>query len=907
MRKGLLLIFAIASLISAHGQRNLSGGRTTSVNTYVYQLSVSEAKELYRSGMDKFNEKNLHTCIDSFHTTSNDRPELKPGNYLFVYAKGNELSGELIVKDDLQYKLVNNDRDLIVALHNSIGKPITNAEVYINNRRVPLDNDLNAFRISKRKKAGNITVIHEGILHFFPLRTNDNYNSTNTFWNKLAHSFPLKYIVLPIQNMFRERDHYFSYYNDYSDHEKKFRGFMVFSKPIYKPGDTVRLKAFILTKQKKPVNRDLIVRLTERYFETDSVIAVIHPYRPGGYEYEFVVTDSLGLSLDSKYMITLEEVGGKKYNYDDYDGDKEEDEYMLQRKILMRGKFEYEEYELSSVTFSARADKKKHNRGNPVSLYLKATDENEMAVMDGRVEILVTTETMSDKEFYSSHVFIPDTLWRFSQALESIGETRILLPDSIFPAAAFEYTVQCVFLNSNNERRTQTLRLDYDHNEHFLSLEQKNDSLSINQYFKNNSQKVPAIVSSYNEEDDLIHEDSIQLPAQIPINPFASYYEVETDTLYESFELSQGRGFVGCNASRTQDSVFIQMVNPKHLYFWYTLFAGKKVIKRGYTNELFYSEKAMTAKNYFVSVQYVYGDKIFSDDFTAAYQDKLLTITSDQPAFVYPGQTANITLTVTNNQNKPIEDADVTAYGFTKKFNKARAPYVPYLGKYYPLRKRGSYFEPDNEDLVTESEIKLNWERWSKEMGLDSIEYFRFLHTPNIYRNTEPAPDSVTQIAPFVVVNGELQPIHQIYIDEKPIFFRQAQHLKRYSFQVSPGIHFLRLRTNKYMLRVDSLNIERGVKTFICINADTILNKRIRLEKMPDSLTNYEKELWSRYMILVENNFGENYTYIRQSGTIFLLNAPSVPNDNNNRSILDWSVLRDVLKSYRKEQVLPFI
>ena len=886
MRKGLLLIFAISSLISTQGQQNLSGSRQTSVYTYIYKLNVKEAKELFISEMNKFNEKNLHTCVDSFLTTSDDPPELKPGNYLFVFARGNELSGELKVIDDLQYKLVNNNRDLVIALHDTKGKPITNASVYIKNKRIPLDEDLQAFRINKRRKGGTITVYHNNLVHFIPVLKNKKYGRRQSFWVKIGRSFPLKYIVQPINNWFKKSDRYANYFDDFSKHERKFNGFMVFSKPIYKPGDTVQLKAFILNKDKKPVNRPLVMRLTNSDFEIDSAIAVLHPYRPGGYEYKFVITDTLDLTLDDEYMITLEETGDKEYNYDEYDGDLDDEAYMLQRKILLRGKFEYEEYELETITFSARSDKKEHNRGNPVSLYLKATDENEMAVMDGRVQLLIVSDKSNGNKFYSPQVFIPDTLWRYSQDLETIGETKIIIPDSIFPAATIGYTVHCTFLNSNNERQDESLHLKYDHNRFFLALEKNNDSLSINQYNGSESERVFALVTAYDEEDEIIDEDSVQLPAQFPINPFVSYYDVETDTLYETFNLDNGRGSLGCNASRTDDSVFIQVINPNHLFFWYTLFAGKKVIRRGYSNELLYAEKSKTPKNYFISLQYVYGNKLYNEDFTAAYQDKLLTINSEQPLFVYPGQTANISLAVTDAKNKPVNDADITAYSFTKKFDEAASPFVPYLGRYYPSRKRGSNFYENKDDLTTDGEIDMTWQRWSKEMGLDSIEYFRFLHTPDIYQNSEPARDSITQIAPFVVVNGALQPVHQLYIDENPVFFSQAQQLQRYSFRIRPGKHSLRIRTNKYMVKIDSIEVPNGVKTFYCFNADTTINKKIRLQRMPDSLTNYEKNLWSKYMILVENNYRENFSYISQNDRVFLLNTPITRNAPGNLSIL---------------------
>ena len=64
-------------------------------------------------------------------------------------------------------------------------------------------------------------------------------------------------------------------------------------------------------------------------------------------------------------------------------------------------------------------------------------------------------------------------------------------------------------------------------------------------------------------------------------------------------------------------------------------------------------------------------------------------------------------------------------------------------------------------------------------MHLDTMEYYKFLHPSSVYVNTEPAGNGLTQIAPFVSLDGVLQPVHQLYIDEQPVFFSQARQLSR--------------------------------------------------------------------------------------------------------------------------------
>ncbi|MGB8192198.1 MAG: hypothetical protein WCF67_09780, partial [Chitinophagaceae bacterium] len=767
----------------------------------------------------------------------------------------------------LDAKIINNEHDLFVAVHTPQGNLISNAIVFLDDKRLSYNDRSHSYGPVKHKKVHEIKVEHNSVLYTFPIET-QKFGGYHTSWlKKLTYAFPLKYLFNP--GRIKRSYGYARFYHGATIYECGFQSYLVFNKPVYKPGDTVHLKAFVQTAKGKPVNRPLLVRICDNYFVTDTILVTIKPYRPGGYEYEFVVNDSLDLTLDDEYLITLEELNSRKYDLDEYDGDLDEDEYAAKRKVVARGKFKHEDYELSSISFNARSIKKEHARGEEMAIFLKATDENELAVMDGRVEIVVRTAQQGNKQFHARKVFLPDTLWTHSQPLETIGETKIILPDSIFPRASFNYVIECSFLNTNNELQDQTLSQHFTDEPGAISFEVQNDSLKIDHTVSGKSVPVAATLSILKGKDSMEQRRIITIPATIKINPFATTYEVETDSLYETYELSRSSGMVSCLASRTKDSVAVQLVNPNHLPVWYTIFAGDKIIHRGYVDSLVFLERSRTPKNYFVSLQYIYHDQVYKENFTIPFRDKLINIRTEQPAFVYPGQTVNFGIHLTDAYGKPVSNADVTAFSFTKKFD-APTPYVPYLGRFYPQRIRKSDMSVSDKDKQDYAG-KLNWERWSREMSLDTIEYYNFLHPKGIYMNQEAAPDSMTQLAPFVTYKGDLQPVHFLYIDEIPVFFSQSQHMQRYSFKLSPGLHTMRLRTRDYMIKVDSFRVTAGVKTFMSIEADSS-NRYIRIEKMPDTLTAYERQLWSRYMILVQNNFGENLSYIQQHENVFLLN-----------------------------------
>src|SRR5690606_6796965 len=87
--------------------------------------------------------------------------------------------------------------------------------------------------------------------------------------------------------------------------DEKYKGFLVFSKPMYRPGDTVRYKAIVLYKNNdKLFKKPLLAKVyaSGKYKTVNKLTA----YRPGAYEGSFVLHDSLQLRLDSYVSLDLE-------------------------------------------------------------------------------------------------------------------------------------------------------------------------------------------------------------------------------------------------------------------------------------------------------------------------------------------------------------------------------------------------------------------------------------------------------------------------------------------------------------------------------------------------------------------------------------------------------------------------
>ncbi|MBB6110151.1 TonB-dependent outer membrane receptor, SusC/RagA subfamily, signature region [Mucilaginibacter lappiensis] len=844
LKIALFILLLIGICISpAFSQKLLSPSRQSSYYTYIYKLSPADVLNFYKHPGKNPDENILHNPIDSFKTDKYWENKLPAGNYLRIHASKNKLVYELIENRSAFLQLFRNNYDLRFILTDKQGQLINNATVQFDQKTVAFDHKSGLYSLNATKKDTILKAEFAGVTNYYKVKQEKPYR-----YNQYNRQSWFKRFWLSIKNIFKKRPT-----NPWP--ANKYQGFMVFNKAMYKPHDTVKFKAYILNKDSKnPINTpSLLVRLKENYNDDGKIIGKVNSYRAGGFEYSFVLNDSLDLSLDNNYNISLEDP--EKYE--------EKDKTEAKHLVYLTGNFRYEEYELKSLTFSARTDKKEHWPGNPLALYLKAVDENNLPSPDGRVTITLTTR--NSKDFNSAHVFVPDTLWKHQQVLDPIGETKILIPDSIFPKANIDYRISAEFLNSNNESQSADEWASFKYKRFHIAASLSADTLISTYQNLGKDIKGKALIAALDAKEDTISKQQIILPSKIIINPNATSYSITTDSSSTELELKQEQSGVSLSGYRTADSLFVKVTNTRNLYFWYSVFAGNKLIDAGQAVQLFYKRAYREQNNVTFLINYIWAGQSRTDQSVIAYQDKLLTINVKQPVSVYPGQQVKTDIVVTDATGKPVPNTDITAWAMTSKFTNYQVPYLPYLGKLYPNRKYKNPFT--NKGVDGDGFLKLNWNRWSREMGLDSIAYYQFTHPTKAYRVEEPTTDTLAQIAPFIVKDGDVVPVHILYIDNRPVYFDQAQQLQRYSFQVSPGLHSLQFRTNKQLISIDSILVKKSKKLILSINADNV-----KATKITDTLTAYEADLLNRYMITVVNNFESRMATLEQPDKIMLLN-----------------------------------
>lgn len=851
----LSVIVVFITLNFGFAQRKLSHSATMGAYTYIYKLTDRETYEIASKSKSVINDDFFHTLLDSVSNYKLPQAEKKMafGNYLHVKAMKNKLVYQVVPVYNVNLQFINNRKDFQFIVYDSKGSLIDQAVVTIDKgKTAKYDHLRQLYHAGHQGRKGVITIKHEGINNYFNYNIEENYRYRNPFFRKLVHRSPIKYTWMPLRKLFNPDG---DYDEDDEDEKPDYQGYMVFNKPKFKPLDTLKFKAYLLDRKGRDLHdKQLKVEIGTSTSATDKkLITMLKPYRAGGYEYSFALSDSLDLKLDNDYTISLWEKKGKDWTY------------------VYSKDFRYEDYELKAINFSVRTDQKEHRPGRPVTAFIKASDENDLAVPDGRVE--VTALTQSVIRYRDKQVFVKDSLWKTNIVLDPVGETKLVLPDSIFPQADLNFSLNFAFLNSNNESRKSAVELKYFREKKELKPEFKGDSLYLNYLIDGKPVAQKAMLhttyKSYYKQDS----SYIQLPAAFKINPLATAYHLKTtDGFKERLTMGQFAAGINISAFQSKDSLKLSVANEHLIPFWYTVFSGNEVLLRGYAVRLDTMVKHTHLKAGHIRLNYLWGGEEKSMENSAFYTPGQLNVKLLTPDVVYPGQNLSMQVKVTDELGLPVRSTDLTAYAYTSKFKNSQDFSLPDYGKRFFARKLKASFE--TEDISADGDLKLNWEKWGKELGLDTIQYYKFSQTKGVYTIAEDGVDGMTLIAPFAVKGGEIEPVNIIYVDGVPVYFSQADQVQRYAFKLSPGKHNLKLRTASHLITLNGYDFQKGKKTILSINAEES-NQQAKVVPAAVNLTEAETLQLAQYMIRVADNFSGQKTIISSEDRAVLLNNPS--------------------------------
>ncbi|HKG08021.1 MAG TPA: alpha-2-macroglobulin family protein, partial [Pedobacter sp.] len=838
MKQGLRsLLILLLAVTAAYGQKRLSTSRTTSTYTYIYKLTDEESFRIASNPRLQIDDSFMHTLVDSFYTDSKRvyAKRLPYGNYLDVKAIKGSLQYRLRTLSNVNLQIVGHEDRFQFAVIDQRGKLIQNGDVTTGqHRNTRFDPRTGLYNAAYNADPRVIAVRHDGITSYFSYSKRGQERKPS-FFRRLFQpdANPTPAVRKPRKKV------------------KTYAGQLLFNKPKYRPLDTVKFKAYILTEKGRPISNKILNLVITEDDDVKVKLFDLKPYREGGYEGSFVLSDTMNLILDEDYLLEFRELIKGEW------------------ATVTSKSFTYEDYELKSTTFNVRADQDSHAIGHPMTFYMRATDENELPVPDVKVEVVIKAPHAD--VVYDQEAFIKDTLWSAKVALDPVGETKLTVPDDIFPNAKLYLTAEFTFSNSNNEVRREKIEFSHDLERKYVSTSLQNDSVRFD--YLVNGKSTPIKATIYSHYKDFHGLDSIKttLPYLLKINQHNNNYNTKTEKgTYYASSMYHLRPSPALSLSQTKDSLTVSVGNPHKLHFWYTLYEGKKPVSKGYTDHLDTAMRFSNSKTANLVVNYTWGGDISTLEASSHYKKEILKVALTAPSVVYPGETVNMQIKVTDQEDKPVTETDVTAYAHTSKFAYSDDPVLNTFNR--PVAIDNNLEPVEWTPIFTSGNIRLNWTKWGRELGLDTIAYYQFTQTKDLYTTYENLSGDETAVAPFVVSDGNVIPVQIVYIDDVPVYYSHAEQLKRYAFFLTPGKHKIALRTLDRLVEFEA-EFSKGKKTIIGV-ANALSNIKARVSVMPDELTAGELALLGKYMLYVRDNFAGAKATITSASTALLLNNP---------------------------------
>lgn len=810
----------------------------------VYKLTDDQTRSLMK-GANKFPESLFSSPYGSYSADSVLQSEQFPvGHYLFVKSENEKLVIWLESNNNVSLQVLNNQRDLVMTFAGEDSGVVRPDQVAVDGKTIHFDPATATFRKSREKSGGLVEVRFEGHTSFFLLEHDPKSPSFEMIGRRILYTFPINLVTNSIRYLYRNIPSLIRY----GDMEKpgiavrvsrlftpQFSGYMVTNKPLYRPGDTVRIKG-IVTKKGRIYHRPLDLSLTG---VTRSIsLGRIHPTPNGSYLHELILADSLKLPLDSFYGLSMGHPG----------------------HTFISGHFKLEEYELTSNQFKVKSIN--HDPSRPAKLILSGTDDNGMPLYDVTVSITLLTDPPRDFEGDSLH--LPQKIWWHTMPLEATGETTLELPDSIFQAADFAYHADVVFLDARNERHEFRKDLNHIYDPFPVSVELTGGDLVVT----GNPVSQPVRLSITNSTG-ASREISGVLPINIPVTANDVEVTCRLRDRKKTWTLQEFDPVIGFNGERTTDSLIFTATSPAPVTFHYYLFKNRRLVKYGTDSTINLRSRASYHDDYSVSIQYVWGGKPVAREFSLPLRRSDLTIQAVHKELVAPGISDHIDIKVTDKRGKPAPGVNLTAWAVTGKFGfNDKAVDLPDFGRPFHSRKSLGTFSTTN--MPVKIQERLEWEEWKNKLEINRIPYYRFIFPEEgMFKELQRAACST--VLPFVVDSlGRVLPVHYLYVDDELIYARSTDHDQPYAFSVKPGYRTFTMRGADFRLELPPMYIHDSTRLIFSVNKDYPAYRE-RLTLQSGILTKEEIRKIKYQFIQIDKAPGSDYQIFSQGNRLYPL------------------------------------
>jgi hypothetical protein len=733
-----------------------------------------------------------------FAADSADRQRLAPGQYVFVRIRDNEVIARLVTVSDLLVYTSNDRRRVVLAVRRRENpeEMIGDADVRVNGRRAAYLPEVHGYLVRQRRpEDGLVRVCIPGDTTFLTLDDPDDGDLPRPWLQRLhlvGKSVARSRVLLT--GLFHKPPVRYGGIGS---------GTFLFSQPKYKLRDTVRFKAYLLTRSgkryRKPV--DIYLEYTRDGSRIKKLLGACSPAGPGSFLFQFALSDTL--PPDTRYTLSLMDKHGRP---------------------LLRSGFPLEEYLLDEVTdYQFRAEKETVYGGDSLRFLASAADAGGLPILDGKVHMVLLRGDVGD--FVRDSVYIPDTLLVQDKPLATQGETVMGVDTRLLPLADMQIQALGTITDAAGERHDQTSLVSYAPGRQELQAETRGDSITT--VYTCNGRGVP--------RDGFVRIGdkpvrSVHYPLSLRVDPMAEGYMFylgrpgaftdSTEGRLDDYNIQFSRDCRG-------DSLGFVLNNPRAIPVSYTVLDGNRVEARGWSSDSVVTWRARTPHPrhvYQVHFQYYWKGKeeVVVQTIWSPY--RLLTLQVDGKRTVFPGQKDTLRVRVTDAKGRPDPGVDLAAYSYNTQFQRSiQLPRLAYVARY---RHRPTFFRPRYTGVAPGSagyQPLGRHQGWIKAFGLDSMTYYQMLYPrDSLYSVNTPQPDALPQLSVYAVRKGIPQRIYLLYLNLKLVYYDGATDPQPYAFTVPPAYVKIGLRLYDRYIELDSVYAQPFYRKSLVIDLDRL-------------------------------------------------------------------------------------
>ena len=667
MSKALLLLVCTLFALYTSAQQPLKDSRRKSHQAFLYRIPADTAEKYFKKGIPDIDHYLAQTPVLTFAADQINYDTIPVGNYLLISVVDSMIEARYYGRSAVLSYVINNQVNPQLMLRNERGDIYTNATVTVNGKPAKFNAATGIYFI-KEKKVDEALVRIElpGDTSFAEMAIErENYWTVKKqAWMRFRTSTAGRIIMWApdkIKRLFSRGYRYRT--RKRNNYRAEGKGYVVFNKPKYFPSDTVKFKSYLLNKKGRQYKQPVQVYLgySAKGAYVNRKLADLKPVSNGAYVYEFITGDTL--PNDTRYTLQFKNKKGR---------------------LILNGEFKIEDYVLDEVAaYSISSPEQKYYPSDTLQFSATAKDANGLAVMDGRVKLILLAKDIN--RFYKERVFVADTLWQEEKQLAVEGETKFFIPAAHLPAADIEINAIAIFRNSNNEIQEKDVTVEYIANNTKLDIRTETGMIKATLY--KNGEVVNA--KGFMETDLMTDSIPVVFPYTGKIDPQVetySFYTAYNEEIQESEDFDvDGKYNVTFNRVQAGDTAGFVLNNPNKIPVYYSLFDKDKQIYSASSSEenILWKEKMSIGKVYYVRWQYYWaGEQEYRNE-SIALLSKLASAEIGGADAVYPGQTDTITVKVKDYKQRELPDVNLTAVSYNAQFARdIRVPEPPYIQKF---------------------------------------------------------------------------------------------------------------------------------------------------------------------------------------------------------------------------------